>query len=134
MSDRLERGLLDTSVLVDLERLPEQALPLQAAIASVTLAELAAGVHLAKEPAERGARLIRLQAIEATFEGLPFDVAAARIYGNLVSLIMAAGQSPRPRRMDLMIAATAVANQLPLYTRNPKDFGALEKALTVVSM
>ena len=132
MTDRHERGLLDTSVLVALEAIAETSLPVHAAVAAITLAELAAGVHLAKDAGERGARLARLQAAEAAFEGLPFDAAAARSYGHLVALVVAAGQSPRPRRMDLMIAATAHANGLTLYTRNPKDFRAIENAVTVV--
>jgi predicted nucleic acid-binding protein len=132
MGDRHEHGLLDTSVLVDLETISEASLPIHAAVAAITLAELAAGVHLAKDAAQRGARLARLQAVEAVFEGLPFDAAAARSYGHLVALVIAAGQSPRPRRMDLMIAATACANSLPLYTRNPRDFRAIENAVTLV--
>jgi predicted nucleic acid-binding protein len=100
-------------VLVDLESIAEEMLPVEATIASVTLAELVAGVHLAKHAAERGARLVRLQTTEAAFEGLPFDAAAARAYGHLVALVVAAGQSHRPRRMDLMVAATALAHQLP---------------------
>jgi predicted nucleic acid-binding protein len=134
MTDRHERGLLDTSVLVDLEAIPEASLPMHTAIAAITFAELAAGVHLAKDATERGARLVRLQAMEATFEGLPFDAAAARNYGHLVALVVAAGQNPRPRRMDLMIAATACAHGLPLYTRSARDFHAVESALTVVAV
>jgi predicted nucleic acid-binding protein len=134
MTDRHERGLLDTSVLVDLETISEAFLPVHTAVAAITFAELAAGVHLAKDAAERGARLVRLQAVEATFEGLPFDAGAARNYGHLVALVVAAGQSPRPRRMDLMIAATARANSLPLYTRNPRNLRAIESALTVVAV
>jgi predicted nucleic acid-binding protein len=132
MTERHERGLLDTSVLVALETIAETSLPVRAAVAAITLAELAAGVHLARDAGERGARLARLQATEAAFEGLPFDVATARSYGHLVALVVAAGQSPRPRRMDLMIASTAHANGLPLYTMNPKDFRAVESAVTVV--
>src|SRR5262245_60304215 len=107
MAERHERGLLDTSILVDLETIAEVTLPIEAAISSVTLAELAAGVHTARDPRERGARLARLQAIEASCDCLPFDSDAARSYGQLVALTIAAGQQHRPRRLDLMIAATA---------------------------
>jgi hypothetical protein len=134
MADRHPRGLLDTSVLVDLELLVEEVLPLHSAIAAVTLAELAAGLHTTSDPIERGARLARLQVAEASFDSLPFDAAAARRYGHLVSLVVAAGQSHRPRRLDLMLAATAHANELPLYTRNPKDFRALEAVMAVVAV
>lgn len=134
MVDRHERGVLDTSVVIDLETFSATELPLQSAVSAVTLAELAAGLHITSDGAERGARLMRLQLVEASFDSLPFDAAAARRYGQLVALAIAAGQSPRPRRLDLMIAATALAHGLPLYTRTPKDFSALHQAMTVVAV
>ncbi|MEO8182676.1 MAG: type II toxin-antitoxin system VapC family toxin [Deltaproteobacteria bacterium] len=134
MSTRHERGVLDTSVVVDLDLLPEEKLPLQSAIAAVTLAELSAGLHTTSDAVERGARLARLQFVEANLDSLPFDAAAARRYGQLIALIVAAGQSPRPRRLDLMIAATALVNDLPLYTRNARDFSAIEAAVTIVAV
>jgi toxin FitB len=134
MAERHPRGVLDTSVLVDLERLAQDALPVHAAITAITLAELAAGLHTTSDPRERGARLARLQAVEASFDSLPFDADAARRYGHLVSLVVEAGQKHRPRRLDLMIAATAQASELPLYTRNPKDLRALARAMTIVAV
>jgi hypothetical protein len=127
-------GLLDTSVVIDLDVIAPGVLPPRVAIATVTLAELGAGLHTTDDPVERAARLGRLQVIESSLDPLPFDTAAARLYSHLVALVVAAGQSPRPRRMDLMIAATASANDLPLYTRNPKDFAALRPDLTVVGV
>lgn len=132
MTDRHALGVLDTSVIIDLEQLAEAELPAQSAVATVTLAELGAGLHTARDPVERAARLTRLQVVEASFDPLPFDTPAARRYTNFVALVIAAGQSPRPRRLDLMIAATASGNGLPLYTRNPKDFEALQQAMTIV--
>lgn len=134
MAERHERGVLDTSVIVDLESLPEAALPVQSSVAAVTLAELAAGLHTTRDAAERGGRLTRLQLVEANLDTLPFDAAAARRYGQLVALIVAAGQSPRPRRLDLMIAATALGNGLPLYTRNARELSAIEGAMTVIAV
>ncbi|MGF7235702.1 MAG: type II toxin-antitoxin system VapC family toxin [Frankia sp.] len=127
-------GLLDTSVVIDLETIAAGILPARIAIASVTLAELGAGLHTSDDPIERAARLGRLQVIEASVDPLPFDTVAARAYSHLVALVIAAGQSPRPRRLDLMIAATAAGNDLPLYTRNPGDFAALTRDLTVVAV
>ena len=134
MGDRVERGLLDTSVVVDLESLPPEALPVNSAISTVTLAELAAGLHTTNDPAQRAARAIRLQCVEATIDAYPFDTDAARWYGQLVALVVAFGRNIRPRRMDLMIAATAAANRLPLYTRNADDLAGLEKVLTVIDV
>lgn len=134
MSDRHERGLLDTSVLVDLQTLSEAALPVHGAVAAITLAELAAGVHTTKDPMERSVRLMRLQLLESSFDSLPFDADTARIYGRLVALVIAAGQSARPRRLDLMIAATALAHDLPLYTRNAKDLSALRDAMRMIAV
>jgi predicted nucleic acid-binding protein len=134
MVERHERGVLDTSVVIDLETLPEAGLPIHSAVAAITLAELASGLHTTRDPSEQGARLLRLQLVEANFDVLAFDVAAARHYGHLVALAIAAGQRPRPRRLDLMIAATAAANGLPIYTRNGRDFQALGAAVTVLTV
>jgi predicted nucleic acid-binding protein len=134
MTDRHDTGVLDTSVVIDLDTLAEDVLPINAAVAAVTLAELGAGLHTTRDPIERAPRLTRLQIVEASLDPLPFDTSAARRYSHLVAVVIAAGQNPRPRRLDLMIAATAYANDLPLYTRNPKDFQALRTAMTIVAV
>ena len=123
---RDERGLLDTSVVIDLERIDRGSLPDQAGVSAITLAELAAGPHVARDPAERARRQDRLQRVEATFAPLPFDSAAARAFGRICSALKAKGRKARGRRaMDLLIAATAAAEGLPLYTSNPADFTGL---------
>jgi predicted nucleic acid-binding protein len=134
MTDGGEHGVLDTSVLIDLPHVPSAELPLHSAVTAATLAELSAGLHTTTDPAERAARAERLQRVEAHFDPLPFDAAAARRYGHLVALIIARGRNPRPRRLDLMIAATAAAHDLPLYTRNAGDFEGLEAAVDVVAV
>jgi predicted nucleic acid-binding protein len=134
MAERRDAGVLDTSVVIDIETLDEEVLPVSAAVATTTLAELGAGLHTTRDPLERAARMFRLQVIEASFEPLPFNRAAARHYSQLVATVLAAGQNPRPRRLDLMIAATAHANDLPLYTRNPNDFRALEGTMAIVAV
>jgi predicted nucleic acid-binding protein len=134
MSSPAGRGLLDTSVVIDLDAVPETALPQETAIAAITLAELSAGLHTTSDPAERAARAGRLQRAEAVWDPLPFDANAARHYGHLVALVVAAGRKPRPRRLDLMIAATAAEAGMPLYTRNPDDFAGLKTAVTVIAV
>ena len=125
-------GLIDTSVVIDwADPAVIAALPDEVAVSSITLAELAAGPHLAADPAERARRQATLQQAEALFEPLPFDRAAARSYGLIVAAVAAAGRSHRLRVADLLIASVAVANGLPLYTRNPDDFAGLEPLLTV---
>jgi predicted nucleic acid-binding protein len=130
--DGTKVGLLDTSVLIDLELVSQHSLPERSAIAAVTLAELAVGPHTATDPGQRAARVAHLQVVEASYDPLPFDAAAARHYGHLVAQVVAAGQSPRPRRIDLMIAATAHANSMPLYTRNAKELAALVPVMAIV--
>jgi predicted nucleic acid-binding protein len=132
--DRHDSALLDTSVVIDLEVIPERLLPVRSAIAAVTLAELGAGPHTTNDRIERARRLGRLQTVEASFDPLPFDSAAARGYAYLVGLVVAAGQNPRPRRIDLMIAATALSNHLPLYTRNPRDFAAVRGEVETIAV
>jgi predicted nucleic acid-binding protein len=132
---RRARGLLDTSVVIDLERLPIAALPLEAAISAVTMAELAAGPHATSDPAERAIRQERVQRAEAAFDPLPFDIAASRAYGRVYAAVAAAGRKARgARAVDLLIAATACANGVPLYTRNPDDFAGLDGLIDIVAV
>jgi predicted nucleic acid-binding protein len=132
---RHPRGLVDTSVVIEIEHLPEDVLPLEIAVSAITLAELAAGPHATADRAERARRQDRLQRAEATFEPIPFDAAAARAYGRVYAAIVSAGRKARGRRaVDLLIAATAVGAELPLYTRNPADFAGLHTLLEVVSV
>ena len=132
---RLQRGIIDTSVVIDLERIEPTDLPMEIAISAITLAELAAGPHATADPAERARRQDRLQRAEATFEPLPVDADVARAYGRVYAAIAASGRKARGRRaVDLLIAATAVAANLPLYTRNPADFSGLSEILEIVSV
>lgn len=126
------RGLLDTSVVVDLERIDATSLPAVVAISALTMAELAAGPHATTDRDERARRQDRLQRAEATFAPLPFDGRAARAFGRLYATVAAKGRKVRGRRaIDLLIAATAIAEGLPLYTRNPDDFRGLGDLLEV---
>jgi len=128
------RGLLDTSVIVDHDVLDPSVLPDESAISAITLAELAAGPHATNDDEERTRRQDRLQWAAATWDPLPFDVDAARAYARVFAAARAAGRSSRTRVADLLIAATAAANGLPLYTRNPGDFLGLDRIVTVVSV
>ena len=129
------RGIIDTSVVIDLERVDPAGLPSELAISAVTLAELAAGPHATADAAERARRQDRLQRTEATFEPLPLDGAAARAYGRIYAAVAATGRKTRgPRAFDLLIAATALAGELPLYTRNPGDFAGLGGLVEVVAV
>ena len=130
---RSPRGLIDTSVVIDLPDIELNRLPLEIAISAVTLAELAAGPHATSDSAERAKRQDRLQRAEATFEPLPIDASVARAYGRVYAAIVASGRKARGRRaVDLLIAATAVAAGLPLYTRNPDDFSGLAGLVQIV--
>ena len=130
---RRPRGLLDTSVVIDLERVDVASLPLEMAISVVTLAELAAGPHATKDAAERARRQDRLQRTEATFDPLPVDAEVARAYGRVYAAVVASGRKARGRRaVDLLIAATAVSVGVPLFTRNPGDFEGLAGLVEIV--
>lgn len=126
-------GLLDTSVVVDWhDPAVAQALPDQMAISAITLAELTAGPLVAGSAAEAARRQARLQEVEATFEPIPFDGVVARSYGLVVAAVVREGRKPRSRFADLLIAATAHANGLDLYTRNGDDFAGLDEIVRVV--
>ena len=129
------RGLVDTSVVIDLDRIDPTSLPGEIALSAVTLAELAAGPHATSDPEERARRQDRLQRVEATFDPLPVDETVARAYGRVYAAVASAGRKARGRRaLDLLIAATALASDLPLYTQNPGDFGDLGGLLEIVSV
>ena len=131
----MSTGLLDTSVVIDWDDpAVSAALPDEAAICVITLAELTAGPHLASTGAEAARRQGRLQQVEATFDPIPFDVTAARSYGQVVAAVVEIGRSHRRRIGDLLIAATAHANGLALYTRNPDDFAGLGDLIEVVGV
>lgn len=132
---RLPRGILDTSVVIDLDQIGPAALPLEVAVTSITMAELAAGPHATNNATERAKRQDRLQRAEAAFDPLPFDAAAARAYGRIYASVVAQGRKARgARAVDLLIASVACSVDLPLCTRNPDDFRALEGLVTVVAI
>jgi tRNA(fMet)-specific endonuclease VapC len=127
-----ERGVLDTSTLILLPRLGAEApLPAEPLITAVTLAELSVGPLVAATSEERAARQAHLQQAEADFDPLPFDAHAARAFGRVAAGLRQAGRKAKARAFDAMIAATALANALPLFTCNPDDFTGIE-GLTVV--
>ena len=135
------QGMLDTSILILRKWIDPAELPDEMAISAITLAELSAGPHEVRgndeqdaydEHAERARRLEILQRAENEFDPVPFDAEAARIFGRVTAAVIAAGRKPRGRAVDLMIAATAIAEGLPLYTTNPPDFTGLGTLIRVI--
>lgn len=121
------QGLLDTSTVILLPRFDDPSvLPVEPAISTITLAELGVGPLVARSDAERAARQAQLQQAESDFDPLPFDEAAARAFARVAANLRSAGRRPAARVYDALIAAIAVANDLPLYTVNPGDFTAIE--------
>jgi predicted nucleic acid-binding protein len=138
---RFAQGLLDTNIVILRRWVDPIELPAEMAISAITLAELSAGPHEVRsereqsayeEHAERARRLEILQRAENEFDPIPFDAEAARIYGRVAAAVIGAGRKPRRRAADLMIAAIAIAEGLPLFTTNPKDFAGLDGLLTIV--
>lgn len=133
MTDAAARGVLDTSTVILLGRLADaSALPDEPMITAITLAELSAGPLVATDEQERAARQAHLQQAEADFDPLPFDAAAARSFGQVAASLRRAGRKPAARAYDAMIAATAIANGLPVHTCNPADFNGIERLTVVV--
>jgi tRNA(fMet)-specific endonuclease VapC len=121
------RGVLDTSTVILLGRLEDpETLPVEPLITAVTLAELSVGPLVADEERERVARQARLQQAEADFDPLPFDASAARAFGRVAASLRRSGHKSTARSYDAMIAATAVAHDLPVYTCNPADFAGID--------
>jgi predicted nucleic acid-binding protein len=134
MADRYESGVLDTCALIDFAQFDPTCLPRVPEITAITMAELQQGVAMAKNAIIRAARTELLGAAIVDFDPLPFDGEAAARYGTLVALTIEAKRDPRPRRLDLMIAAIASAHDLPLFTRNVDDFAGLEAMVTVIAV
>jgi predicted nucleic acid-binding protein len=142
-TERPAQGLLDTNIMILRRWVNTAELPDEMAISAITLAELSAGPHQVRrddeqaeyyEHAERARRLDVLQRAENEFDPIPFDSEAARAYGRVTAAVIATGRQPRRRTADLMIASTAIAAGLPLFTTNPDDFAGLADLLTVVSV
>jgi predicted nucleic acid-binding protein len=118
--------------VISLERIDPEALPEQVAVSAITFAELAAGPHATEDVSERARRQQRLQLAEATFDPVPFDAGCARAYGRVYAETLRAGRKAcGSRAVELLIAATALANDLALYTSNIEDFGALGHLIEV---
>ena len=131
---RPARGVLDTSTVIRLGQISDPAvLPAEPLITTITLAELSVGPLVATDERERSARQAHLQQAEADFEPLPFDAPAARAFGQVAASLRRAGRKPAARAYDAMIAAIAIANDLPVYTCNPDDFTGID-GLTVISL
>lgn len=128
-------GLLDTSVVIDWhDPSVVDKLPNEMAVSAITAAELAAGPLLASTPVEAAKRQSRLQEVESLMEPIPFDSRAVRSYGLVVAAVISEGRKPRSRFADLLIAATAHANGLDLYSRNADDFAGLGDLVRVVAV
>jgi len=131
---RAARGVLDTSTVIRLSQISDPTLlPAEPLITAVTLAELSVGPLVADDERERSARQAHLQQAEADFDPLPFDAAAARAFGQVAASLRRAGRRPAARAYDAMIAAIALANDLPVYTCNPDDFSGID-GLEVVAV
>ncbi len=142
MSDNVPRqGMLDTNIMILRRWIDPGQLPDEMAISAITLAELSAGPHEVRrnceqdmydEHAERARRMEILQRAESEFDPIPFGAEAARVFGRVTAAVVTAGRKPRRRVSDLLIAATAIAEGLPLFTTNPGDFTGLDTLLPVI--
>jgi predicted nucleic acid-binding protein len=137
------QGMLDTNIMILRRWIDPGQLPDEMAISAITLAELSAGPHEVRrnseqdiydEHAERARRLEILQRAESEFDPIPFGAEAARIFGRVTAAVIAAGRKPRRRIADLLIAATAIAEGLPLFTTNPGDYTGLDTLLPVIQV
>jgi tRNA(fMet)-specific endonuclease VapC len=133
-AERSEHGILDTNTVILLDRLTDpHVLPVRPVITAITLAELSVGPLVTEDPIERSSRQAHLQLAESSFRPLPFDASAARRFGAVAADLRRAGRKPAARAYDALIAAVALAQDLPLYTVNPSDFSGVS-GLRVVAI
>ena len=129
---RHERGVLDTNIVAAFKLFDPAELPAESAITAITLGELSRGPFATHDPVKQAGRIAALQYAEAAFgDPLPYDAEAARMFGQICAVVYTQGRQPRSRTADLMIAATAASNELPLFTANPKDFDGLERLVKI---
>ena len=120
------RGVLDTSAMIDLADIEVAVLPEECLITAITLAELSVGALVATNARQRAARQAHLQQAEADFDPIPFDASCARAFGRVAASLRRHGRKTQARAYDALIAATAVAHDLPVFTRNPDDFEGID--------
>lgn len=120
------RGVLNTSAVIDLADIEEAGLPEECLVSAITLAELSVGALVATNARQRAARQAHLQQAEADFDPIPFDASCARAFGRVAASLHRSGRKTRARAYDALIAATAVAHDLPVFTRNPDDFRGID--------
>lgn len=128
------RAVLDTSVLIEPPTNGLASLADAVAVSIVSIAELQYGLALANDPVEELARRRRLQVVLEHCDVLVPDVRTTEMYGVLAGLVLRAGRNPRPRRFDLLIAATAARHDIPLLTRNADDLRGLERVVSVTAV
>lgn len=130
-----DAGLLDTSVVIDLHSIDPRLLPQELSVSVITMTELVTGPLATTDPRERARRQDVLQRIESLVDPVPFDIACVRAYGHVVAAALSSGRRrTRVRSNDLLIAATARALGIPLYTKNPSDFNDLSSAVDIVDL
>lgn len=129
-----DAAVVDTNIIAALKLYDPSELPDVILITAITLGELSYGPHATDDAVKRAGRVAVLQHVEATFDPLPYDQGAARLYGQICAAVRAAGREPRKRASDLMIAATAASNDLALYTATPDDFKGSEALVEVVAI
>jgi predicted nucleic acid-binding protein len=127
-------GVLDTNLVAARALYDPADLPDTVMITAVTLGELSYGPHATDDPMKRAARVALLQHVESIFDPLPYDRSAARLFGQICAAVRAVGRQPRRRAPDLMIAAIAASNGLPLFTANIDDFRGLADLVTTVEV
>jgi predicted nucleic acid-binding protein len=128
-------GLLDTSVVIDLFEIPVRSLPNQSLVSALTLAELTSGISTANDSNLTIIRRNHVNHVEAACEIVPFDRSCAHAYSIVAQSVVSFGRKPRGKRaVDYLIATTAAHLDIPLYTRNPKDFEGLEGLVEIVAV
>ncbi|MDR0594981.1 MAG: PIN domain-containing protein [Bifidobacteriaceae bacterium] len=127
MTDTL-RAVVDTNVTIQAaDDLSVELLPSSTAVSAITVAELEVGIAAARSPVDQAALVARQEALISLAEVLPFDLACAKAFGRVAADLRAQGRKVSARSFDALIAATSIANGLPLFTLNPDDFRAIQE-------
>ncbi|MDR1441019.1 MAG: type II toxin-antitoxin system VapC family toxin [Bifidobacteriaceae bacterium] len=134
---KVVRAVADTSILIALVKVSEPSPDLSGlgdiCVSALSWSELSIRLHTVSDVAGMSRRLEEFSALRALFTlTLPYDDRCAVAYQRILARVLEQGGAPKARPFDRMIAATALAHEVPLITRDRAGFGQVGNLVDVI--